>query len=209
MRSPLEHDPELIHGLGLICARWATLENELAVLLGRFTIDPDTGVAMYYSAGNFQQRINIIERTLQTSIRKAQHREVCAALTERIRRIWKKRNRLVHSRYVYRITDDMGWTDLSVEGPNLRKNIHESRPPTLTVGSGDTARTYVPTVESRGFGYILYGPNTPMGEFKSVNLGTYESHAGAVSTRARQVARLNKAIQRGRVPVRSVQRASS
>src|SRR5882724_3947130 len=101
MRSPVESNPKLIRGFGVITTRWAILEDELAYLLRNFVVYDNVATAIYYAPGAFLQRLDIVSEILQASLANEKHLTIALALIARINRIWKKRNNLIHCQYAY------------------------------------------------------------------------------------------------------------
>ena len=197
MRSPLEHKPEFVQLLGLITIRWAVLEQGLAELLGQFAKTPHIGASLYYSTGTFRQRLKLINYSIRSGLEEQRHKDICLHLTGRIGNIWDARNNLIHSHYIYRITDELGHLDLHMEGTELMENLEEM--PAASVSTGGKVR---PSKEkSRSFGYLTYRPDGTVKNFKPVNSGTFKNHIFALSKRTRQTERLINAIKRGRVPI--------
>jgi hypothetical protein len=180
MRSPLEHEPALLAGVGLITVRWAMLEHQLADLLGRLMAVDHGGDAAYYSLGNFTQRLDLIEGALDYSLRDDRQRAIASSLFRKIRRLWKARNYLIHSHYVHQVELKDGTTISMLEG-------HEAEATDLLEGLEPTE------IKWHGFSYVKHSSNGKTNTVP-VNAGTFKNHAAQLSKRARQVAAFRKAI---------------
>ena len=101
MQSPLEPEPALIAGVGLITVRWALLESVLSDVLGSLLLAQD-GDPAYYAMGAFSQRLAMVRGALRASILQPLHRRIADAILDRVAELWKARNSLIHSHYVYR-----------------------------------------------------------------------------------------------------------
>lgn len=172
--SPLETDPELMSGLGLITARWAALETDLAELLGSLMLVPQAGPEAYYSIGNFTQRIDLVQSLVLASMNSERHSGMALALFDKIRRLWKSRNYLLHSHYVYvtRYADGIVTVKHRQAGFSLR---------------------FDKPVKEEGHAYEKRGKNG-LPEYVPVNRGTFLNHANQLSKRSRQVNLLRRAI---------------
>jgi hypothetical protein len=197
MRSPLEHEPELIEGIGLITARWAALERELAQLLGVLMIQSTAGERIYYSVGNFSQRIEIVQAGVRTSMGDNPHYAIAEALFTKIRRLWKARNYLVHSHYVYAINYEGGGHSMyTAENPTALGPHPDTRPshPIRMKDSRTGEFLDESPVTSRGFAYEKRKQDGTT-EIVPVNKGTFIAHANQLIKRGRQISRLKRAIE--------------
>ena len=79
------------------------MESSLAELVGSIIASETVGEQAFYALSTFSQRLSLAERVTVAGIQDEQARKVCAALFIRISRLWKTRNKLVHSPYVYRV----------------------------------------------------------------------------------------------------------
>lgn len=127
MRSLLEENAELISCIGVITLRWSLLEQQMAMLLGEFIYDFDNGEAAYYAIGNFSQRVDLLRSILRSQVRK-QHHSLFEVWFEKVFRLWKTRNKLVHSAYSYaewRENGRMrkGWSYTTYDGKGNRKIV--------------------------------------------------------------------------------------
>ena len=161
-------------GLGLITARWAALETDLAELLGSLMLVPQAGVEAYYSIGNFTQRIDLVQSLVLASFNSERHARMALALCTKIKRLWKSRNYLLHSHYVY--------VTRYVDGTVMVKQRH----------IGHSLRFNKP-VKEEGHAYEKRGKDG-MPEYIPVNRGTFMNHADQLSKRSRQVNLLKRAI---------------
>lgn len=205
MRSPLEHEPDLISGVGLITVRWAVLEDALSNLFGRTLKIEPAGEQAYYAIGNFSQRVDLIEAALIGSFRDDLPKRVTRKIFEQIRRLWKTRNRLVHSHYVYAEVDWEGNHIGSLVGigmgPNLGTHPKEWAGKPVIVTGPDGIEMPQPRTSAHGFAYVTH---TKSGEVKYslVNRSTFEGHAAKVSQSARRIAKLDRAISTMDAPLR-------
>jgi len=82
MRSPLEHEPELIAGIGLITVRWAALEQELEKLLGSLLkIEPASGRA-FRAVVSFGARLDLVKALVSGSLKEGVAKRAALALLE-------------------------------------------------------------------------------------------------------------------------------
>jgi hypothetical protein len=172
--SPLEYEPELVSGLGLITVRWATLEHELAHLLGEFCKAENIGQAMYYGLGSFRQRLDVVQAAVNAGVVYPRHRQIANRLYERIVRLWKTRNKLVHSYYGYG-NAQQNPSDVQTAGPPYRDG-----------------RTEIP-------GYFILGPDGISQKFCAVSPSTFDNHAKQLMKRTVQIRQIARAIHEERV----------
>lgn len=205
MRSPLEHEPELITGLGLITARWAALERELAGLLGSLLKIEPAGDRAYYALGSFSARLDMVEAVLLGSLNDDLPKRATKALCSKIRRLWSTRNGLIHSHYVY-ASFDWEWNylgSLAGAGPVLGEH------PRSRAERGARGILYGPdnveipqlTVVHHGFAYEQRFSDGRK-KWAVVNRGTFDNHAAQLSKRIRQIRRFTKAVQVMDAPLR-------
>lgn len=205
MRSPLEYEPELVAGMGLITVRWAALEMGLADLFGSVLKIEPMGERGYYSISNFSQRIDLVETVVVGSLKEGIAKRASKSLFEKIRRLWKTRNYLVHSHYVYssRSASGFGPTLIGVGkdlGEHPAKRWYIRREDEIVYNEdGSIAYTVERTLE-QGFAYQKRGKR-PVPEYVFVNKGTFNNHAEQVSKRMRQVRLLKKSIQTMSAPL--------
>src|SRR5437868_11508731 len=130
MRSPLESEPDLVSGVGLVTVRWALLDDQLSQFISFLTKSEEIGRILYYSCGSFQQRIAMIEAALTAMYGEKDAVERIRATFKNIRRLWATRNRLIHSHYVFNVAsmDGFATTRTNIEGPELSdKSLFRSR----------------------------------------------------------------------------------
>lgn len=201
-RSPLEHEPDFVAGIGLLTARWAMLEAELATTLGLLIRNAEAGPTLYYALGSFQQRLNLIRAIMPEALTVERHRHIVRTLISRIARLWSDRNKLVHSHYVHRTVTQSTVTYLSVAGPELGQHPKHRGGGTVSITREDGSVENPPhQVLRREFGYRVAGTR-PLKEFVPVNIGTFTNHADAVAKRSFQVDRVNHALRKNRLVVR-------
>lgn len=205
MISPLEHEPELIAGIGLITVRWSALENELASLLGALLKAERVGEHAYYSLANFSQRIDFIEALLCSSLKFEQHRCIARAMFNKIKRLWKTRNYLVHSHYVYADVDHSGIGGALISagkvlGPHPREQIVNRQMPVFIDENGNQTNL-ADRIKHHGFAYEKHNRDGTV-ERIFVNKGSFESHAKQLLKRTGNVRRFTKAVQTLEAPLR-------
>lgn len=191
MHSILEHEPELVHGVGLITVRWSGLEHRLAMILNLLTKVP-SGSVTYYTLANFSQRIDVVERLLLNSLHKKRHRAIVIALFGKIKRLWKSRNYLIHSQYGYVWTHVDGRQQALVGGKGA---THPAKVGPKPPRDGSP----ITPVRDQGFAYETYG--TKGHEWVMVNKGTFQNHADQLGKRTRQLETLWRAIKNDRAPL--------
>jgi hypothetical protein len=208
MRSPLEHEPSLVAGIGLITVRWAVMEHTLVGLLSQLILVPQAADATYHAIANFSQRKDLVKTLLDQSLKSPKHREIANRLIDNIYRMWKTRNALIHSHYVYQIENDIGGSSsIIMEGPTL--GTHPSSYPTSEMKwrsylPGDDPgeyQTFRPRARRRGFGYLKHEANGST-TFVPVNKGTFGNHADKLSRRIRQITLLTRYLAQGVAPTR-------
>lgn len=174
LRSPLEGDPELMQGLGLVTARWATLESDLSELLGALLRVPQAADDAYYSIANFSQRIDLVQSLVLASLNSERHARMAKALFTKIKRLWKSRNYLLHSHYVYLTKYSDGMT-------------------TVLERRGEFNLRFKGTVIEEGYAYESHkaGEQT---EYVMVNRGTFLNHAAQLLKRSRQLVVLRRSV---------------
>jgi hypothetical protein len=212
MRSLLEHETDLIAGMGLVTTRWATLEHELAQLLGYFLKIEQAAEPIYYSLGNFSQRVDLIENVFRACLINERHTAIIEALMDRVRRLWKKRNYLIHSHYVYteRGASGFGTTLVSIGsqlGPHPKLSVVNPKREEFYDESGRLVGVQEKTLE-HGFAYV----ERKMGaspRYVFVNRGTFQNHADQLLKRSRQTRALHKRLMQGLMPLRQTALRSS
>jgi hypothetical protein len=162
------------------------------------------GPRVYYSLANFSQRIDLVQAAIQASLGNQRHVAIADALFEKIRRIWKKRNYLIHSRYVYVAYYRSGgyWLQTSITNRDATHPASRTEAPIkILVRLPDgSLHGHDREISERGFAYEKRGKNG-MTELMMVNKGTFTSHAAKVAKRSRQLATFSNAAMRGRVPI--------
>lgn len=211
MLSPLEYDPELVAGIGLITARWSAPERQLAELLGTVMVVKSAGPDSYYALANFSQRIAVVQTAIISTLANTKHRKIAKALFTKVGRIWKTRNVLIHSHYVYLFEYDNG-TRSALTGIPKGSLGEKSKIPraVLTIGPVtlkssppiDRPMTAVPQLKVIQEGPAYIKNDKGKAEFCFVNKGTFANHAEQLRRRGRQIMLLARAIEDGRVPVR-------
>lgn len=202
MLSPLEYDPELIAGIGLITARWAALERQLAELLGTVMKAKTAGPNSYYAIGNFTQRIDLVQAAVVSTLTNAKHRKITTALFTKIRRIWKTRNYLVHSHYVYIAQYEDGTHSGLIavgKGPLKGKPLSLRAKAFIGPVGGPMTELTKPRLIQEGFAYSKRDNGRVTYHF--VNKGTFANHAEQLRKRGWQVTLLARAIDVGRTPI--------
>jgi len=200
MKSPLEHKPELVAAIGLLTVRWAALERQLAQLLELILESWGTGEAIYYSLGNFSQRIDLVEMTVLRAIREERHKKIAQALFTKIRRLWKSRNYLVHSHYVY--YENLGpegraghVTHLAGRDTSGEIRVLRGTWRTRDADGNIESESGPEKILNKGFGYQRRDKNGGY-TIVPVNKGTFLNHAQHVYKRSRQVWLLDLSIRR-------------
>jgi hypothetical protein len=149
------------------------------------------GENLYYSVGNFSQRADLVQAALRGTLHNSRDVKIANALFEKIRRLWKARNNLVHSHYVYEGVTKTFTARLTGLTQALGKHPKDK----FRDDWGDHMTTGRFVYEARGVGGdIRYVP---------VNKGTFENHAAQLSKRTRQIMRLEKAIELEVAPLKS------
>ncbi|WP_346892453.1 hypothetical protein [uncultured Roseibium sp.] len=108
LKSPIENEPEMLRLLGLITARWAAAEHQMALLLGQVLGDDDSAIQVYYALGAFRSR----QQLVLTLVRSAEisnlqlskftefHKRASERTLEKLGKLWNTRNDYMHSPYV-------------------------------------------------------------------------------------------------------------
>ena len=180
MRSPLEHDPELVALLGLITVRWSALEDALAELLGRFMRVDHAGHSALFALTSFSQRLELISSVASYSVESKRHADTIARLLKKIGDLWIARNYFVHSHYIHQTVY-----------PN-RTTIQMIREDEFALNP-DAISTEGEVTVSRSFGYVKR-KHDGTEQFVPVNRGTFHNHAVKVHRRGRQVLVVVKAL---------------
>jgi hypothetical protein len=96
--SPAENDPEIIRLLGLITARWATMDEVLERLLSKLMRNPPAAQVIYYSLESFGARLDVIT-SLVVELMKEDHplKKQLVTLLNRVNRLSAVRNKLTHT----------------------------------------------------------------------------------------------------------------
>lgn len=159
-------------------------------------IQSTAGEKVYYSLGNFSQRIDAVQAALRGSMGDNPHYAIANALFSKIRRLWKSRNYLVHSHYVYVIWHKGGgYAKIAAVPPDL--GPHPSTAPSHPIRmkdmrTGEFVQEW-PEV-ARGFAYEKHKADGSE-ELVPVNKGTFQAHAAQLVKRGRQVRKLTHAIE--------------
>jgi len=181
------------------------LESALADLLGSLLIVTQAGDDGYYSIGNFGQRIDLVEGVVRGSFELDREKAIVKALFERIRRLWKTRNALIHSHYVYFVNREGGGrTVFREEGPEIGPHPRDFMlsPSRAFVGRGDGSREWFEFAAlDHGFGYERHGAASE-GDIVPVNKGTFQNHADKLLKRTRQLKKLARAVKQRVVKLR-------
>jgi hypothetical protein len=178
------------------------LERELARLLGSLLKIEPAGEAVYYAVANFAQRIDLIEAMIVASLEPGKPLDAARALFTKIRRLWKSRNYLIHSHYVYAKFDHHGnfLGGFIVEGRTLGPHPRHKGTARVKVFRRGVEIPQIP-VASHGFAYVKHNPDGTTTHVP-VNRGTFGNHADQLSKRSRQVQLLTKAIQTMAAPLK-------
>jgi hypothetical protein len=96
--SPAEDDPEVIRLLGIITARWASMDIILERLLGKLLNNEPAANVIYYSLESFGARLAVITN-LAVEIVKDDNPSKAALVTllERLNRLSSVRNKIIYS----------------------------------------------------------------------------------------------------------------
>ncbi len=166
-------------------------------------IQSSAGERMYYAVGNFSQRADMVQAALIASMGASPHYPIANALFAKIRRLWKSRNYLVHSHYVYVIRyKGGGYTKMGAVDPS-GLGAHPDTLPGRPIRMRDLKTgQYVQEwpVQSRGFAYEKRKQDGDV-ELIPVNKGTFLAHANQLIKRGRQVHRLTQAIENLETPL--------
>jgi hypothetical protein len=114
--SVAENDPEIIRLLGIITARWATMDEILVRLFGRLLNNNPAADVIYYSLESFGARLDVITN-LTTEFMKDDHpsKKKLVTLLNRLNRLSGVRNKIVHTN-IFQI-------------PETRQLMHDVRRP--------------------------------------------------------------------------------
>lgn len=210
MRSPLEHDPDLVLAIGTITVRWSLMESSLAELVGSVIASEYMGQQAFYALSTFSQRMALAERITIAGLRDNKAKKISAALFQKVARLWKTRNRLVHSPYVYRV-DRMGGGSSTFYQSRRDLGDHPSkRQNELITAFYDPREEQTPEVirtrheralanhrvKHEGFAYISVGASGDK-KIVPINSGAFQSHAEKLSRRIRQIQLLKRYIDQG------------
>jgi hypothetical protein len=96
--SPAESDPEIIRLLGVITARWATMDEILQRLLSKLLNNAPAAQVIYYSLESFGARLDVITN-LVVELMKEDHplKKQLVTLLNRVNRLSGVRNKLTHT----------------------------------------------------------------------------------------------------------------
>lgn len=167
-------------------------------------IEP-AGDRAYYAIGNFSQRVDLAQAICLASLRDDQCGKAATALFEKIRRLWKARNYLVHSHYAYVELDNKGnmLSALSGEGRNLGKHpkIRAMQKTGAVLIDSEGEKIPQPQTAHHGFAYEKRQLDGSV-KYVLVNAGTFQNHADQLSKRLRQIRTLTKAIRTMHAPLK-------
>lgn len=203
MRSPLEHEPEFIAGIGLITVRWAALEHELEGLLGSLLKIEPAGEKTLHAVVSFAARLALVRALVSASLADGTAKRAALALLDKIGDMWRARNFLLHSHYVYAKFDHEGnyLGGMSSAGrklgehPKLRGKVRGK-----FIGP-DGREIPQPKVAHHGFAYMERQRDGGI-KYVSVNKGTFDNHAALVLKRSGQVRLLKQAITTMAAPLK-------
>ena len=97
MRSPIENSPEHIRWLGIIAARWATLDTVLVMLLLKATGNYATAEAIYFSSSSQRLRLDQLRAIIKTCPWPTADKTTAIALIDQLDDLWCKRNDILHN----------------------------------------------------------------------------------------------------------------
>lgn len=103
MRSPIENSPDHLLQLGIIAARWASVDTILAQLLAIAIGDEKTGEAVYFAAASQRARLDIVRAAVNSSFEQRNNRDAINEKLDVLSDLWGKRNDLLHSPAIWRI----------------------------------------------------------------------------------------------------------
>jgi hypothetical protein len=162
------------------------------------------GPNCYFALGNFTQRIDLVQAAVQSTLTNATHRKIAAALFTKIRRIWKTRNYLIHSHYVY-VAEFEDGTYSAMIGMGKDRGFHGDKPraprPQSYWQNPDGTREYISQPKLVQEGYAYEKRDNGKKTYHFVNKGTFANHAEQVYRRTRQIDLLCHAIRHGRTPI--------
>lgn len=96
--SPLENSPELITGLGVIMARWATLDHTLQFFVYAILGDYRIAEAALYSQNPQSRRLEIIRDLIDAGSWNSANKRAGLMLIDELDALAAERNDLVHSK---------------------------------------------------------------------------------------------------------------
>jgi hypothetical protein len=99
MKSPIEESQEHLVLLGIIAARWATLDLVLVGVLEEAVSSnkSDMAEAIFFSATASQTRFEQVIAAVRASDWPQESKELISATIEKLRELWRRRNEILHN----------------------------------------------------------------------------------------------------------------
>jgi hypothetical protein len=94
--SDAESDPELTQLIGIVAARWATLDFFLVQVLGVLLRNDEAAEIVYYSLANLKARLDIITNLTRELVLDKKLQKGLLTLLNRLNRLQDTRNEVIH-----------------------------------------------------------------------------------------------------------------
>lgn len=122
MESPIEQSPEHVHLLGVIAARWATLDLTLARLVGMAVDDDQMGEDIYFSSSAQRLRFDLLKAVIPNTQWDEADKTTLLKAVLALEKLWAKRNDIMHNPAIARPTKDGGFQYAAKMIKPIRKN---------------------------------------------------------------------------------------
>jgi hypothetical protein len=97
MKSPLENSPKHIELLGIITARWATMDIALLGLTAAaMRGDYNLATATYFSSNAQSLRFDLIRALIKTTKWSKEQKDEATKLIDKVDKLWETRNKVIH-----------------------------------------------------------------------------------------------------------------
>jgi hypothetical protein len=127
MHSPIESSPDHIRLLGIITARWATLDIILSEVLAQLIGHPLTGQALYFCSNSQRLRFDLILTALHLSGLLQNTQKEHERILSRIGDLWSRRSEIVHNPHIASAIGPHADFSSLITRP-LRKQYQETKP---------------------------------------------------------------------------------
>ncbi len=97
MHSPIEQSEDHLKLLGVITARWATLDLTLSALVGEAIGNRDAGEDIYFSSSAQRLRFDLIRALIQHANWSDDDKTMISRAVEALDGLWTRRNDILHN----------------------------------------------------------------------------------------------------------------